>query len=280
MREPISNTDAVDLLRSSTVPHVERAVLAELAQHWPNIYPSLNRIARHTGLARSTTIAALKRLAKKGLITQHSAATKHAQQRAFSNGYTIHWEQIADAPPEDLRSVNAQLRQQLAESKRQLLFFQQTGSLDLVRHSDRVTVREQTPTQAGVTFDLVRKPVRPGPDAGPKETTEQTAISATLHSLLSAATTRAQRGQVSKLIDRKADEARHTLRELIAAKRQGSHPAAQGNSNKRRRHEPRKVPRNRGESTAGKPRAYQSTARDSRRGHQTPGSTGATHGHD
>src|SRR5277367_4602457 len=144
MREPTSNHDAVDKLRESTLPHIERAVLTEIAWHWPKMWPSINRIARHTGLGRTTTIEALHRLKKQGVIEVISANAEKGQGRA--NRYLIHWYKLEEAKAEDTRTVTTRLRQELAEAQRALW---DTVNPDLVREPDHPNL------------DLVRLATRP-----------------------------------------------------------------------------------------------------------------------
>jgi DNA-binding transcriptional regulator YhcF (GntR family) len=49
----------------------EKLVLAALAYHYPNVFPSIARIAELAGVSRATAKRALRTLVKKGLIFKH-----------------------------------------------------------------------------------------------------------------------------------------------------------------------------------------------------------------
>ncbi len=110
MREPTSGPDAANLLRESTLPHVERMVLTEIAWHWPEMSPSIICIVQHTGLSLTKVIEALHRLAKQGVLRVTSA-----------NRYFIYWGRIQEAEPENPRATVNRLRQDLAEAQRRAM---------------------------------------------------------------------------------------------------------------------------------------------------------------
>jgi len=182
MREPISSHHAVDMLRESTLPHVERAVLTEIAWHWPNMWPSINRIVRHTGLGYRTVIDALERLEKEYVIEVISAKTTDTLRLNFANRYSIRWEKLQEAAPEDRRSITSRLRQELAEAQQILWNDSQpdhgretdgptageaVGAADLVREAQYLPTAGAVVGATGDDPDLLRLAQRPTAGAAP-----------------------------------------------------------------------------------------------------------------
>jgi hypothetical protein len=123
--------------------------------------PSLNRIMRHTGLAHRTVIDVLKRLEKQGFIEVISAKATDTQRFGFANRYSIHWDRIQEAPPEDTRTATTRLRQELAEAQRALWnnSHPDHGRESATDSADRVSESDGPSAGAALgTADLVREP--------------------------------------------------------------------------------------------------------------------------